>query len=257
MDSCSCTDTCVPSRWTPQEGSGAGGVLTAAWCAFTGLDWGNCSPLAVGRHTCAVPSSPTAGLCTSAYAFTNECCVSLGGGGGNTSSWRVRPQLTASGSGTTQQVLDRVNWGVPAHCDCNAYDQLLALTDGVEARYLCSCSPDNNTCVPGPTLWALLPASTAFGVAAAVASLPVLVLCFQQHKRALPPVVATSLSLSSAALFATVAHMGTTPWASFGYLVAHIVVISTPVLPYGLSVVLPSALSLGTYGGGRVWTQFR
>ena len=257
MDPCSCADTCVPSRWTPQEGSGAGSVLTAAWCAFTGVDWGNCAVTAVGRHTCAVPHSPTSGLCTSAYAFTNECCVSWGGGGGNTSSWLVAPVLTAGGSGTTQQVLDRVNWGVPAHCDCNAYGQLLALTGGQEERYLCSCSPDTGTCVPGPTLWALLPASTALGVASAVTALPLLVLCFQLRKRALPLPVATSLSLSSAALFATVTYMGTTPWASFGYLVAHIVVMCTPALPYGLAVVLPSALSLGTYGGGRVWTQFR
>ena len=259
MDACACADACVPSSWTPQEGSGAAGVLSAAWCAFTGIDWGNCSPRAVSRHTCAVTNSPTSGLCTTAYGYSNECCVRWAGsgGGGNSSSWRVRPELTASGRTATQQALGRVNWGVPAHCDCAAYGQLLAQAGGQEPRYLCTCSPDSHSCVPGPTLWALLPVPPALGVAAAVAVLPVAVLCLQLHKRALPPLVACSLALSAAALFATVAHMGTTPWASFGYLVAHIVVLATPALPYGLAVVLPSALSFGTWGGGAVWTMFR
>lgn len=248
---CSCQGQCTKLSWTPLESNGNIAKWGASYCAHTATDWGSCDPNAFGRYTCEVSDA----TCSYSYPYENHCCTNVGTPDNPT--WIVRPELSYLDGGAvingSKTSIERVDYQVIAHCDCAAYGELLKRTAGEEKRRLCTCNPNSGACVPRDFVFSILTDKQAYIVAGCFTALPALVLLFLTCAGGIPLPVALTFLFAAGDMFTDILYITSNAFTSYGLLVASIVLIIGPIVPYALVIVLPSLLTIGLWGGGELW----
>lgn len=197
------------------------------------------------------------------YSYHNDCCVRTTDA--FSSSWAVSPgllgQVTASGliepATPTTTSISRTEWGLPIYCNCELYAQLLSTHGGSDPRRTCTCRPDTGECVQPDVRWSLLALPFACVAALAACLLPAIVWMIQLRKGALPAAVALSQALALASLFTSLLYSFNSPFSSRWIVIAYLVFMLAPMLPFLVTEVLPSVAHLGFLRGGLLWATFR
>ena len=267
-----CGGQCTRTQWTPLEGTGNIAQWGASWCVATPIDWGTCSNTAFGRYTCTLPADSTSPF---AYSFTNRCCTKRAPPSTSCSpnagcNWVVRPELLSGFLSESHEVLNRVDYNVPAFCNCTAYGDFVFGAGGSDPRRICTCNPHTGGCVPQDFVFSVLTQLEGYIVAGAFASLPFLALVCLSLTAAcgsyrIPAPVLLTILVGVADVFTDLLYVTNNPFSTFQLLALQIFFITGTAVPYALFFVLPSALTLGgAYrccpswsSGGPVWCSFR